>query len=303
MRSLRISSIIAGFVGLALLGGACSDSSSPTATGGAVMRETPQRGETLRFALTHDPNGLDPTRNAWEASGTQVAVAVFDTLTATAADGSVRPYLAESLVPNGDYTQWTLKLRPGVTFHDGEPVNAAAMAKYTAAIKASLVTGQAAVNVNTAVPIDDLTLLFTMHRPWAAFPWILTGQAGAIASPKQLDDPMGQTRPAGAGPFKLFRWDIGSELELVRNENYWRKDFEGNQLPYLDGVTFKIMEDRLSRQDALQAGSIDLTHDRNVDAVRDYDQLLTRRRAPSPARGSGGADVGGEETVEETRSS
>ena len=93
----------------------------------AAVRQGARPGGTLRYGLDTDTDGLNPTENNFAVAANQMGVAVFDPLVAVAADGSWVPYLAESLTPNEDFTEWTIKAREGVTFHDGEPFNADAM--------------------------------------------------------------------------------------------------------------------------------------------------------------------------------
>ena len=64
----------------------------------------------------------------------------------------------------------------------------------------------------------------------------------------------------GTGPFKLVSWKIGDEMKLEPNPNYWRKDADGVQLPYLDKLNFRFFEGGSSRFDALDGGTIDAGH-------------------------------------------
>jgi peptide/nickel transport system substrate-binding protein len=84
----------------------------------------PQFGGTLRYAIEADSDGLNPTQNNIAASGYVILNAVFDTLASYDADNNAVADLAESFTPNDDYTQWEVKLREGVLFHDGTPLNA-----------------------------------------------------------------------------------------------------------------------------------------------------------------------------------
>src|SRR4029077_1732951 len=84
----------------------------------------PVPGGTLRYGLEADVDGLNPTSSALSAPGLMMANAVFDTLTAWDTDAKAVPYLAESIEPlDGDFSKWVLKIRQGITFHDGTPLN------------------------------------------------------------------------------------------------------------------------------------------------------------------------------------
>ena len=106
--------------------------------------------------------------------------------------------------------------------------------------------------------------------PWPTFPQFLTAQPGFIASPTWLAAVEGNadlaTKPVGTGPFTVQEFINGDRMTVVKNPNYWRKDAKGGQLPYLDSIEFRVIPDAQVRDQALQAGDIDLqaTSDGNV---------------------------------------
>ena len=69
----------------------------------------------------------EPSKALLAISGHTVIRSIYDSLTIVTDDGKVVPYLAESVEPNDDFTVWTIKVRSGVTFHDGTPLNADAV--------------------------------------------------------------------------------------------------------------------------------------------------------------------------------
>ncbi len=258
---------------VALVGAACSASTSSSSGSNtpAVATPTtvaPSPGGKIVYGIEADPNGLDPTRNAWDPSGLLVANAIFDTITAFDANGVAQPYLAKSLDHSADFTDWTIHLREGVTFHDGEPLNADAGVKMLKAIQASAITGPPAQYIDTVTKVDDLSYVAHMKQPWASFPAILTGQGGYVVAPKQLDDPEGSSHPIGTGPFRIKAWDVGKQVSVARNPSYWRKG-----LPYLDNVDFKVIEDGSDRVTQLQNGSVDLIHASNISETSQLDAL------------------------------
>ena len=104
-----------------------SDSSAPSSE--APTEETPVAGGTLRVGLEADVDGLDPSASALAVAGLTMAAAVFDPLFTFNQAGDAVPYLAESIEPSADFMQWTMKLRAGVTFHDGSPLTVDAVIK------------------------------------------------------------------------------------------------------------------------------------------------------------------------------
>jgi ABC-type transport system substrate-binding protein len=119
------ATILGGLPGLLA---ACSSSgSSGTSTSGAgISSARPKRGGKIVFAVESEFDGFDPTKNRWDPAGNMYG-RVYDPLAAIAADGSTKPHLAQSISPNGDHTQWTITLRPNVTFHNGAPLDAGAV--------------------------------------------------------------------------------------------------------------------------------------------------------------------------------
>lgn len=129
-----------GLLGAGALGGlvaACGSSSSSgnpnlgtstTGTRNGVSAASPRRGGALRFGNESDINSMDPAVGTWDESGLNYARTVYDPLTIIASDGSVQPYLAQSVIPNTDFTVWTITARPGVTFHDGATCDGPAIA-------------------------------------------------------------------------------------------------------------------------------------------------------------------------------
>jgi ABC-type transport system substrate-binding protein len=177
----------------------------------------------------------------------------------------VRPYLAESLTPNSDYTLWTLRLRPGIRFHDGSPLDAAAVKVNLDGLARSPLTGPILLNMNRTQVVDPLTVQVAMNTPWVPFPSYLTTYVGHMAAPKQLADTTGRARPIGTGPFMFQEWLPGDHFTAVRNPGYWRPG-----LPYLDSITFRPIPDPTSRGGTLAAGRVDVMHSSDTQNVADF---------------------------------
>ncbi len=180
-------------------------------------------------------------------------LAVFDTLGALAADGTtVIPYLAESFTPNADFTSWTVKLRSGITFHDGTPLNADAVVDNFNRQLGDLLVGLAVNPFYAGVDekitvIDDLTVQFNLAQPNAYFPSLVVSQVGMVASPTWLaaaeDDPTLNQQPVGTGPFVFDSRTPDSVTRFVRNDDYW------NGAVLLDAVEFYPVPDTDTRVD------------------------------------------------------
>lgn len=272
-RGLSSTALILGLTALAAtVGPSCGTSSTPRpSVSTASTTAEPQRGGALTYGIESDPNGLDPSKNGWDPSGLIAANLIFDPIAKFDANGVPQPYLVESWMHNDTYTEWTFRLRPGIKFHDGSPLNADAVLRFSKAILDSPITGPASVYIERSELIDDLTVRTIMKRPWVSYPVLLTGQGGFIAAPAQLDDPEGSIHPIGTGPFKIERWDIGRRLTLVRNPDYWRPG-----LPYLDRVELVPTRNLEERVRGLQEGTFDVIHSSDVVTNRRLDELAAR---------------------------
>ncbi|MTB11359.1 MAG: hypothetical protein F2928_04350, partial [Actinobacteria bacterium] len=230
---------------------------------------TPVAGGTLRYGVEAETDGLNPTSSAFAVSAYVMGNAVFDTLTALAADGTWVPNLAESLTPSEDLKDWTLVLRPGILFHDGTPLNSAAVkANFDAAYAAPLV-GLAVRPFypaeNAVEIVDDLTLIYHLLDANLQFPHALRSQLGYVASPTWLAaaiaDPTLNQAPVGTGPFKFDSRSQDSVTRFVRNEEWWGGDV------WLDAIEFSPVVDPATRLELLQNGELDAMHTTETESL------------------------------------
>ncbi|MGH9028985.1 MAG: ABC transporter substrate-binding protein, partial [Acidimicrobiales bacterium] len=219
-----------------------SNPNNPLARGKAgIGSGTPKRGGTVTIGMNSEIDGFLPSASHFDNTGLTYATTVFDSLTKIAADGSAKPYLAQSVTPNTDLTIWTVMLRPGVTFHDGSALDADVVIANWQQVKSSALTGQAVKPISTVTKTSDLEVQFIADEPLVAFPAYLSTQLGYVVALSQLNasSPDNSTKPIGTGPYKIVEWVPNDHFTVERNPAYWRKG-----LPYLDGITFKpIIED------------------------------------------------------------
>lgn len=277
MRFSSMSRLTAGVLALALFAAACGggddDTAEPeesTPDGTTATTLTPEPGGQLVFGLTLESIGWQPAASLWDPPGYIVAQAMFDRLTAYDAEGEIRPYLAEAIEPNDDYTEWTITLRPGVNFHDGTPLDADALVTHFENMQASLIWGPSLGPVETVEPTGDLEVLVTMSEPFSTFPHLLSAQPGYVASPGTYADPEGSINPVGTGPFVFEEWDIGERLAVTRNDDYWREGF-----PLLDSIEFKVIPDSTERRRALETGDVDIMETNAADDIADLENRLS----------------------------
>jgi len=177
------------------------------------------------------------------------------------------PDLAESWESNPELSQWTFKLRPGVTWHDGAPLTSADVTfTFETLLNPEVDASARGVisSIETVEAVDDLTVRFTLKYPFAPLP-VMLGYNQAIV-PKHLlegqdlNQPVDFLRaPVGTGPFKFKELSQGNYLEVEAYREYFG---EG---PLLDGIIFKVITDGNARVAQIRSGEIDLTV---VDALQ-----------------------------------
>ncbi|MBN2624963.1 MAG: ABC transporter substrate-binding protein, partial [Acidimicrobiales bacterium] len=244
----------------------------------------PQYGGSFVYGLEAETtNGWCLPEGQLAISGIQVARSIYDTLTVPNGEGEFVPNLAESVTPNADYTVWTIRLRPGIAFHDGSPLTADVVRNNLDAYRGqypgrtSLLFQFVFADVASTAVVDPLTLTVTTTRPWPSFPSFLysSGRLGIMAQ-AQLDDPDNcGSNMIGTGPFQLDEWRVNDHLSLVRNDDYWRTDADGNQLPYLDSLEFRPVIEQQQRINGLKSGEIDAFHTSTaltIDEMRALDE-------------------------------
>jgi peptide/nickel transport system substrate-binding protein len=263
-----VAALAVGGAGASLLSGCGTSSSSTNVTSNpnaGIGSGSPRTGGSVIIGVSSEIDGFLPTTDHWDWTGLTYATTVYDSLTRFGADGTVHPYLAQSVTPNSDMTEWTVVLRPGITFHDGSPLNSQVLIANFNALKASPLTGKAAAVVSSARATDDMTTVYTTAEPFVAFPHYLT-QYVQIGSPIALSqlDKADSTRPIGTGPFVYSSWVPNDHFTVVRNPHYWRSG-----LPYLDSITFKPIVEDDSREEALRSGTIDVMVSADPNAIKD----------------------------------
>lgn len=234
----------------------------------------PIRGGLLSIGLSAETNGWNPVSAQWGSQGYQVARAIFDPLAAFDKDNRVRPYLAKAFESNADFTQWKIVLRPGISFHDGTALDAAALKKNIDAHRGSITTGQAMAPVTSVDVVDPLAVNLTMKEPWSSFPGYLTAQFGFVAAPAMLDDPEGMRNPIGTGPFVFESWRPDNDLKVKRNERYWQAG-----LPYLDNITFEVIQDNQARTNAFRADDVQIAELTVAGRIAEGDTIAQEGKA------------------------
>ena len=257
------------------VGGSEAPGTSPGTT--EAPAETPVPGGKLIMGIEADVGSpWMPAEVLCDINCHQMIRTVLDPLVLPAEGNKAVPYLAESITPNADYTVWTIKARPGITFHDGTPLDGAALADNMERFRKGLLTGPYLADVESVAvnPTDPLAVDLTMKRPWVTFPSVVAmSQVAYIASPtwmKAADEAAAagdnslKAKPVGTGPFVLEDYKPNEFFRAKKNPNYWNKPY-----PYLDEIEFRPIADAIQRADALKSGAIDMMHTTHGDVIKD----------------------------------
>ncbi|MEZ5247178.1 MAG: ABC transporter substrate-binding protein [Acidimicrobiales bacterium] len=212
--------------------GDAEDSGDSGDAGDATECTAENVGGDLTFGTFAPTAGLDPVQiTGGGTSGEIESVAVFDTLVRyDQALNDFVPHMAESVEPNDDYSEWTVVLRPGISFSNGDALDAtavkASIERHTAEDSTSRLRGLVAGNVVAIEIVDDLTLSFELAESWPKFPYLLSRPPGMITNEAVVADVGAeafQLDPAGggAGPYTVARFVPNEELVLEARADYW----------------------------------------------------------------------------------
>jgi len=210
----------------------------------------------VTVVMPAEPPDLDGCDSSSTIQGTVLRQNIVETLIQkTAAQGELQPRLATSWERVDDST-WRVKLRQGVTFHDGSPFNAAnAKKSIDRTLSKTIVCsdrtkGFADIGMEVTTP-DDSTLLIKTTRPDSILPMRLAGVA--IVAPGTAPDKKTIT-VVGTGPFVLEGWQAGQQIVMKRNDTYWGKK------PQAEGARFLWRKESAVRAAMVKIGEADIGH-------------------------------------------
>jgi peptide/nickel transport system substrate-binding protein len=242
----------------------------------AAIAAEPAHGGNLSFVHLQRLDSLDPNINS-ATNAAHIMGQIYDPLVWQPEPGVFEPGLAERWEVSPDGLTYTFWLRQDVVFHDGEPFTAHDV---TAMFDRILDPANRSLQAprleffEGAEALDDHTVRMTFNEPDNAFISNLSEVAfspPSRASVERLGDAFTMA-PVAAGPFRFQRWVDDNTLVLERNPDYhWGPDFMANQgSPYLDTVTYRIVEEPATRVIALESGE---AHIINGPAEADIQRL------------------------------
>ena len=273
---LRYSGLGAVAVGGASALAACGSSSSPSSVSSApAAAGKPRKGGTLHAGLTGGTGSdtVDAHRGVDNVDFARI-IALYDALIAYDLQAQNKLALAESMEPNKDATVWTVRLRPGVTFHNGKPLSAEDVIYTLTRIVKNNYAGASSlgsVDVHGLKALDTLTVRIPCHSPYATLPDAMTGYYYYMGIVPVGYDPK---HPVGTGPFKFQSFTPGQQSTFVRNDHYW----DTSDGPYLDTLVITDYPDETSQVNAFvsgQADVINLLSATSIPQVQQAGNILT----------------------------
>jgi peptide/nickel transport system substrate-binding protein len=261
---------VAGLLVLALVAGSCggNDSDEPrtgaTAPGESGLKDAgkPVRGGRIVYGIEAETSGGWCLPQAQLApSGNLIRTALYDTLTAINEFAEAKPYLAESVVADETFTQWTIVLREGVTFHDDSELDATVVKNNLDAYlgryppRTPDLFPLVFANIDTVTVVDPLTVQVTTKTPWVALPTYLA-TIGIIGQAQLDDEENCHKNLIGTGPFELAEWTPDQRLLAQRNPDYWQIAPDGEPYPYADAIEFRPIVDAQQRINAIESGEV-----------------------------------------------
>lgn len=234
-----------------------SEDTEGTETGGA-------EGGDLILAVLSDASSLDP-HGSNDVPSSVVQANIYETLVNRDENNEIVPGLAESW-EQVDEDTWSFKLREGVTFHDGEAFNGEVVKMNLDRIRDEAVASPRLFlfeMITEVAVVSDYEVEITTEYPFAPLLAHLSHNGGGMISPASIEadyealnggsDPGSviSENPVGTGFFKFDSWNPGSEIKLVKNEEYWGED--GAKV---DSVTFRVVPDSQVRAADLETGNV-----------------------------------------------
>ncbi len=237
--------------------------------------EAGRRGGRLVVALRAEPKTLNPLIAADAPSREVIGVMQADLIHINRASQSTEPALAAAWTISRDGLQYTLKLRQGLRFSDGQPLDADdVLFTFRVLLDEAVHAPQRDLLVVGGKPIevhktDTHTLVFTLVQPYGVGERLFDGldilprhllektyQEGKLGQSWPLGTPPEQI--AGLGPFRLKEYVAGQRLVLERNPYYWKTDIAGTRLPYLDEIVFLFVPSADAQVLRFRAGETDV---------------------------------------------
>ena len=215
---------------------------------------------TIRIGSLYEPQNLDNTAGAGQGINEAFNGNVYEALFQLTDAGTVEPKLVDSYTVSDDGLTYAFKLKPGVTFHSGDPLTAADVKHSIERVTAEASKSSRKRSLSTIAGIetpDDQTVVITLSARSISLPynlsyvWIVNDAAADITATED-----------GTGPYTLGEWRRGSALALARFDKYW------GTAPTNAEVVYSYFTDATALNNALLTNSVDV-----ITSVQSPDSL------------------------------
>jgi peptide/nickel transport system substrate-binding protein len=267
----RFHRVVLGVAALAVLVPTVAACSSGSPSGGGTAADaaagSPKDGGNLTFLIQEFPAGWVSSESNISSYEGNLWGEITDKLVYVSSTGAVSPWIATSWQTEDNAEKYILHLKPGVTFSDGTPLNAAAVVdNITLWAKGDPSRGIAKVGLFPAIyfeqakAVNSTTVEVDFSKPTLGFIPTLGYHGSILLSPKTLALSVNQqanlTNEIGSGPFVVKSFQTGVSYTLARRADYdWGPPALGHTGPaYLDSITYKVVADESTREQAVVAG-------------------------------------------------
>ena len=255
---LRYTTLLGVSVGTAYALAGCAPAAAPTSAGAPAAAGGITRGGTLRKGMLIQQ--IDhPARLSW-LEGSNAIRLVNEYLTETGPDNITRPSLLESWEASDDVKTWTLKLRQGIKFNNGDDLTADdvlySFSQWLDPEVGSSMLGLLSYldGMNSVEKVDDYTIRLNLAAANIGVPEHLFHYPASILHRSFQGDWVKQ--PVGTGAFTLVEYLEGERASFKARTDYWQMGEDGSPLPYLDEIVF-VSVDKDASVAAIQGGQLD----------------------------------------------
>lgn len=236
------------------------------AAGSAAPAQTPRTGGEIHFGVTTDPICFNPHRSTQQNSYILIRNFV-DSLVAKGQGGKFLPWLAQAWQVSADGKTYSFKLKPGIRFHDGSPLDAQAVKAnldFVRDLKNTNAAGELLKAVENVQAVSPSEVRLTLSRPDSSLLESIASVRLGLVSPRSLqsgnDLCAGGKALAGRGPFVFENYTRGQSAVFVKNPDYqWAPGYAAHQGPaWLDRVHVRFLPEYAVRAGALSSGQVDV---------------------------------------------
>lgn len=268
----KVYSALFSFFAILVLAGCSSSEGAATSAGNTE----PIEGGELNVAISADPNTLDWMYTG-ESAARKIGWHIYEGLFALNQDYESVPLLAESYEVSEDGKTYTIDLREGLSFHNGDAVTAEdAAVSVKRWLQVSSVGQITNDHVESVEAVDELQLTIQLNKEYSSLLSDLAApKSAAVVLPAAIaeqagEKPLDNTQLIGTGPFKFESWKRGDEIVLAKFAEYVSREDEtsgltGEKKAYVDTIHFKIVKDPQVVVNGLKTGLYDYGDDIPLD--------------------------------------